>query len=642
MSTAAESAAIGTPEQHTFQAEIKQLLQILAHSLYQHREIALRELISNASDSLSKLRHLQLNHAELRDQAELQITLEPNADGKVLVIRDNGVGLTREEMVANLGTIARSGSREFIGQLQGAGKDGVSLIGQFGVGFYSAFMIADRVEVVSRGCHETTGWTWSSDGGGGYELAPAGDLPRGAEIRLHLKSDLVSEFTSADALKRVVRKYSAFVPFPIVLEGQRLNEQQPIWVEPKNQVTEEQYHGFYEWLTHHSGEKPLWHLHLNSDSPLQFQAVLFCPPMNLEKLGLGRMEHGLSLCAKRVLVQDDNKDLLPEYLHFLYGLVDSADLPLNVSRDTLQDSQLIPKLRRVLTKKVLDHLASFAEERPADYVKFYDEFGPILRSGVGSDFENRDRIAKLLRFSSSHQAADDPKISLEDYVKRAREDQTQIYLLSGPDRGALLQHPHVAAFKKRGLDVLLLTDPVDEFALQHLGEYAGKQLVSIDSAEVVFPPSTDAAGAESSAEQDKSSEVAPAGFERVLELFRTALGDRVQEVRKSSRLIDSPVCLVNPQGSMSSQLQKVLSQSMKDFAMARKIVEVNPTSALIQRLCQLTINADHDAFIQDVGQQLYANALLFEGVVTDPAEMAGRMDRFLQELANGKSAIITG
>lgn len=642
------------PQEFTFQTEIKQLLHILSHSLYQNREIALRELISNASDSLNKLRHIQLSDEQYRDDVPLEITLEPDKEAKVLTIRDSGIGLTHDELVQNLGTIAHSGSKEFLRSLAAKSEEKevapgseLSLIGQFGVGFYSAFMLAERVEVITRSYHEQTGWRWESDGSGRFSIsAVEGDVPRGAQIRLHLKDEM-DEFTDPVRLKFIVRKYSTFVPHPIKLNGETLNEQKPIWVEPKNQVTDEQHTGFYQWLTHHSEEKPLWYLHLASDSPIQFHSILYCPPTNFELLGFGQIEHGLNLCAKRILVQDDCKDLLPDYLRFLYGVVDSADLPLNVSRETLQDHKLLPKLKRVLTKKVLDHLASLAEEQPETFKTFSQQFGPILRTGIGQDFENRERIAKLMRFHSTQTATQaqlltgsaavervSPTVSLDDYIKRSAEGQKQIYYLSGPDLGALSKHPHLEAFRKRNLEVLFLDDPIDEFALTQLRRYEDKDLISIDSADVEFPESTKPA-------DDDSSKPKPKNFTRVIELFRGALDQKISDVRESSRLTESPCCLVNPQGSMSNQLQKVLSHTMKDYEPPKRIMEVNPHAALVERLCEISANSDNDEFIRDCGQQLYADALILDGLIPDVEDVTTRSLKFMEELARSKSAIVT-
>lgn len=638
-------------QEFTFQTEIKQLLHILSHSLYQNREIALRELISNASDALNKLRHIQLSDEQYRDDATLEISLEPDKEGKVLVVRDNGIGLTHDELVQNLGTIAHSGSKEFLSSLASAekkedGQPDLSLIGQFGVGFYSAFMLAEKVEVVTRSYREETGWRWESDGSGRFTITPTeGEVPRGAQVRLHLKGEM-DEFLDPYRLKSIVRKYSTFVPHPIKLEGETLNDQKPIWVEPKSQITDEQYAGFYQWLTHRTDEKPLWHLHLSSDSPIQFHAILYCPLSNFELLGFGRNDHGINLCAKRILVQNDCHDLLPDYLRFLYGVVDSADLPLNVSRETLQDHKLLPKLKKVLTKKVLDHLSTVAEEQPEIFKTIYEQFGSILRTGIGEDFENRERVAKLMRFHSTHTTNEatltgkndlkdlHPTVSLDDYLKRAVEGQTQIYYLSGPDLAALTRHPHLEAFKKRNIEVLFLNDPIDEYALTQVRQYEEKTILSIDSSEVKFPESKETT-------DDADRGPAPKNLTRVLELFRGALGDKVADVKESSRLTDSPCCLVNTQGTMSSQLQKILSQSMKDYTVSKRILEINPHAPLVVRLCELSANSDNDEFIRDCGRQLFADALIIDGVVPDAEETAARSLRFMEELSRSKSAIVT-
>jgi molecular chaperone HtpG len=629
-------SAVAEKQEFTFQTEIKQLLHLLSHSLYQNKEISVRELISNASDSLDKLRYISLTEEQARDDAPLEITIEADKENKILTIRDNGIGLTHDELVKNLGTIAHSGSLEFLSKLNTENKDAVSLIGQFGVGFYSAFMLADKVEVLTRSYRDTQGWRWESEGTGSFVIEPAEDVARGAQIRLHLKADLVDQFTSAYSLKRIVQKYSTFVPHPIRLENEQLNEMRPIWVEPKSQVTAEQYEAFYNYLSHRTAEKPLWHLHQAVDSPLQFNSILYCPETNWDLMGMGRMEHGLHLCAKRILVQDDCRDLLPEYLNFLYGIVDSADLPLNVSRETLQDNTVLHKIKRILVTGVLSYLAKFAVDQPEEYKKFIEQFGMILRSGVSIDFENREKIAKLLRFPSSQIADKDVKTSLDDYLSRAPADQEQIYYLGGPSISSLSKNPNYEIFRRKKLEVLFLTDPVDEYVLSNLREYSGKKLVSIDDADVKFPEV-----AEEEKTDPETKEETAAGtpaFETVLDLFRTALGEKVQMVRESKRLADSPCCLVNPTGGLSSQLEKVLSMNNKDFEMSKRILEVNPAAPLIVKLTALSAQPDQAHFIQDCAQQLYANAMLLEGFVPEAEDAVTRMQRFMTELANSKTA----
>lgn len=633
---------VDTPkEQFTFQAEISRLLHLLSESLYQNREITIRELVSNASDALDKLRHASLTDSSI-DPGDLKISLKPDKEAHLLSITDNGVGMTRDELMKNLGTIAHSGSLEFLQKLKSEEKqDDVSLIGQFGVGFYSSFMLSERVEVRTRSYSEDTGWIWESTGDGSFTISePEKALERGTEIRLHLKKDL-GEFTEPTRLKYILRKYSTFVPHQIFVEDEHVNDQPPIWVEPKSNVTDEQYQNFYEYLTHFPGQQSLWHLHLTADSPFQFHSILYCPDSNLEKMGFGRSEHGLHLCAKRILVQNDNRDLLPDYLRFLRGIVDSADLPLNVSREALQDNTVFQKMKKVLTKKVLDHLDSVSNEDKEGYSKFYSEFGAVLREGIGQDMDFKDRIAKLLRFECTRPDHDGSLTSLEEYRQRAGEDQKQIYFVTGHDKDAVLRDPNLEVFRERKLEVLLLTDPVDEYVLTTLNEFDGCKLVSVDSADVELPETESASDdKKEEADQDDQKEV-PAGFEKVLELFKEVLGDQVQEVRQSKRLTESACCLVNPAGSQSTTMQKVLQINMPDYEMSKMILEINPQAGLIQRLSALSVNADNAGFIQTCGQQLYSNAMILAGLAPNGNEMADRVQQFMLDLAQQKSSITT-
>ncbi|MCL4115192.1 UNVERIFIED_CONTAM: hypothetical protein GTU68_041565 [Idotea baltica] len=629
-------ATTDNSKQYTFQAEIKQLLHLLSHSLYQNKEIAIRELVSNASDAIDKLKHNALTNKDI-DATNLEIRIEPNKEENVLVIRDNGIGMTDEELIANIGTIAHSGSLDFMTKLQDEGADNASLIGQFGVGFYSAFMLADKVEVLTRSFASEQGYRWESDGSGSFEITEVADVDRGTQVRLHLKKDL-EEFTDTTRLKYIITKYSTFVPQPIKLDGEHINDQPPIWVEPKSQLTDEQYNDFYSYLTHMPDQKPRWHLHLSADSPFQFYSILYCPQSNFEKMGFGRMEQGMHVCAKRILVQNDNKEVLPEYLRFISGLVDSADLPLNVSRETLQDNTVFRKMRKVLVKKVLDHLISVAEDSPADYLDFYKEFGMTLREGISNDYDNRDRIAKLMRFQSSHASGPDDLISLDSYIERASDDQKQIFFLGGVDRNSIERNPNLEIFRKRNLEVLYLVDAADEFVLSQLGKYGDHDITSIDSADLKLP---DVEGEDKDEETKKDNEPEnKVGFDRVLELFKESIGDGVVDVRKSERLTDSACCVVNEQGGMSTQMQKVLQMNQPGFEMSKLILEVNPNDKLITRLADLSANTQHDEFIRNCGHQFYANAMVVAGLSPDAETMAHRVESFMQELAESRSSII--
>ncbi|MAT14052.1 MAG: molecular chaperone HtpG [Planctomyces sp.] len=624
-------------QNYTFQAEIKQLLHLLSHSLYQNKEIAIRELVSNASDALDKFRHISLTEPKYADDHALQITVEPDADHKVLTIRDNGIGMTKEELIGNLGTIAHSGSLDYLKNLTGDAKKDVSLIGQFGVGFYSSFMLANRVEVVTRSYLEDKGWQWESFGTGEFSITPADVETRGTQIRLYLKDEM-EEFTKPERLQYILTRYSTFVPYPIMLEGEQVNDQQPIWVEPKSQLSDEQYESFYQYLTHRGDEKPLWHLHLSADSPIQFHSILYCAPHNLEKMGFGVMEHGLHLCAKRILVDSQCRDLLPEYLRFIQGIVDSADLPLNVSRETLQDNTIFRKIKKVLTKKVLDHLQKISEGEKEEYLKFYREFGLMLREGLNQDFEHRMKIAKLLRFRSSDSNGDE-LTSLDEYLSRSKEDQTQIYYIGGPSLSQIRNNPNLEVFRRKGLEVLYLVDPIDEFVLAQLNMYEEKRLVSVDSADIEFPESTKEVDAE---EETRAEEAASTtGFEQVVELFKEALGDQVQDVRASKRLREGISTLVST-GGISTQLEQALSmQAPEQMPLSKRILEVNAAAPLIQRLSDISGNDEHHDFIKDCARQVYANALLSVGLLPNVDEMVHRVDDLLLNAAQNRSSIVT-
>lgn len=633
-----------TSEKFTFQAEIKKLLDLLSHSLYQNREIAIRELISNASDALDKFRFMSLTDDSIKDDAPLEIRLEPDAENRILAISDNGVGMTHAELIENLGTIAHSGSLDFLKNAAGDEKEEVSLIGKFGVGFYSAFMLADSVEVLTRSSQDEAGWKWESDGTGAFTIEPQEGLERGTSIRLHLRKDL-DEFTNETRLKFILTKYSTFVPYPIKIGDELVNDQRPIWLEPKNQLTQEQYDGFYQYLAHNGEEQPRWHLHLSSDSPFQFHTILYCPQSNLELMGFGRTEHGISLCAKRILVQNDNRDLLPEYLRFIYGLVDSADLPLNISRESLQDNTIFRKIQKVLTKRVLSHLASMAKDDEEKYLDFYRQFGSILREGIGTDFDNRNTIAKLLRFPSSKGTSETDLVSLETYIERADENQKQIYYLGGFDFNTIAKNPNLEIFRKKGIEVFYLADPMDEIVLSNLTKFEDYDIVSIDSSDVKLPgqPETDseADSEEKSETKDEQQEPLSPEFEKVLALFKEELNDDIESVTKSDRLTDSPCCLVMPEGAISSQLQKVLSMNNKDFPTTKRILEINPDAELIKRLCTLSSNADQHDFIKQCGRQLFWNAAMMTGIATSPDQITANIQNMMEELAQKRSPIIT-
>ena len=527
-----------------FKAEIKQLLDILIHSVYTSKDVFLRELVSNATDALEKVRFLKASGQAVHDpDAALEIRLETKTEGdrKLLVIADSGVGMTEEEVHANIGTIAHSGATAFLEQLAAEGKEAaqkdVNLIGRFGVGFYSVFMVAERVVLTTRSARpEATPVIWTSDGLGSYAVeAAAAETPRGTRIEILLKSDDAG-FADAHTLTDTIKRYSNFVAFPVSVDGTQINQTSALWREPASQVKDEQYDEFYK-LVSHDGEAPLSRLHFSVDAPLQYSALLFVPRSNPEALGFGRGEVSLQLYVKRVLIDGANKDLLPEYLRFVRGVVESDDLPLNVSRETLQENRLVAKIRDGLTRKLLDLLTKMADERPDDYRTFWEKFGRILKEGY-QDFAHRNALQELWRFNSSRHTDEQGLVSLKEYVAAMSPEQKAIYYLSGASRAALLRDPRLELFRKRGIEVLYLSDMADEFVLSALGKYADKPLVSADQ---VKPEDLKGVGKDADTEAG-SDKPEIAGKEAAIGLlvarFRKLLGHRVTDVRSSERLVD--------------------------------------------------------------------------------------------------------
>ena len=470
-------------ERHHFQAEIQQLLDIVIHSLYTDREIFIRELVSNAADACEKLRFLQSSGTTpVQPEIPLAISVKTDESAGTITIADTGVGMSQSELVENLGTIARSGTKAFVRQLAEQQKPDAHLIGQFGVGFYSAFMVASRVTVLSRSCQgDEQGWKWTSENAGGYELEPAPLLPRGTQVILELKDD-AKDFAKPDQIEQLVKRYSNFIQFPIELNGTRLNTIQAIWSRPKQDVADADYNAFYQYVGHDHDE-PMLRLHFTADAPIAIQTLLFVPKRNWENLGLGRTESGINLYCKKVLIRDHATGLLPEWLRFVKGVVDSEDLPLNISRETMQDTALVQKLNKALTGRFLKFLDETAEKEPAQYETFYGEYGRFIKEGIATDFAHREALGRLLRYESS--ITDKGKVSsLKDYVGRMPTDQKEIFYLLAATREAAEASPYYEVFRSRGFEVLFLNDPWDEFVMEHLHDFDGKPLRAAEKAEI--------------------------------------------------------------------------------------------------------------------------------------------------------------
>ena len=624
---AKETPAQAAGEEFSFQAEMQQLLHIIINSLYSEREIFLRELISNASDALSRLRFEMLTQPEVRDkETPLEITLAVDAEEKALTVSDTGMGMTREELIQNLGTIARSGTLEFVKELAGSDPaKRTELIGQFGVGFYSVFMVARRVVVDTCPADpKQPAWQWISEGMGKYSLLPSERKTRGTSIRVELK-DGGEEFAQPFRVEEIVRKYSNFVSQPIRLEGRQLNAQDAIWSQSKTEVTQEQYNEFYRFITHDL-EEPLHGMHLSIDAPVQYRALLFLPKQLTNEVLYSPTAFGLQLYANKVLIQRDSQELLPMYLRFLRGVVDTEDLPLNVSRETVQRNPLVARLRASLTGRVLRELKSLSESTPEKYREFWLQYGPVLKEGLSGDPENQERLLELVRFNSSIGADENDLTTLKDYVSRMREGQKEILYFNGPSREAIEHNAHLEFFRRTGLEVLYMYDQVDNFVMAHIQEYDGKKFAGIDQADL------EAVKAEGDLPADGAPALEGTAMEGVLGFFQEKLGERVTAVNASKRLVESPACLVNPE-TMPGNVQRVMRMLDKDFQAVPKILEINPSHSLIHNMARM-LAADRDTpMLADLVEQMFANCLLVEGMIEHPEQMVDRIQSLMTRAA---------
>lgn len=629
MAAATETA----PETFGFQAETKALLGLMINSLYTHKEVFLRELISNASDACDKLRVKALTeHDILGEDKAFEITIRPDEKAGTLTISDNGIGMTKDELIKYLGTIAFSGSKEFMSGLSGDKAKDAKLIGQFGVGFYSAFLVASTVRVTSRAVGHEDAWTWESSADGKFTVQPAERAKRGTDIVLSLRDDQ-KEFAEAARIRELVTKYSDFVAHPIRLEqletegegkdektsktDEVLNQSQALWTRPKSEITDEQYTEFYKHVAH-DWEAPLARTHFTIEGTQLFTGLLFAPRRAPFDLFHREMRSGVRLYVKRIFVMDECDALLPEYLRFVRGIVDSDDLPLNVSREILQHDRTVEHIKRQLTKKTLEMLEALAKDKPDDYATFWSQFGAVLKEGLHLDEKNKETLGKLLRFESSGQ---DKLTSLADYVSRMKPEQKAIYFISGPDKSFLEKSPHIEALKKKGYEVLYFTDAVDEWVATSLPEFEGKKLVSAMKGELEV---------EGEAKPTKEEEEK----DPLVKAMKEALGDRVKTVRLTTRLTDSPVCLVAGEHDLGANLERILKQHNPNGAMpfGKRTLEVNGEHPLVKNLRQLVTDGKAAGLVKDWSEVLYDQALLTEGSpIKDPVGFAKRLTALLQE-----------
>ncbi len=606
-------------EKHQFQAEIQQLLNIVIHSLYTDKEIFVRELISNAADALEKLRFMQASGQTVYqpDQAP-KISIQTDEKENTITFTDTGVGMTHGELVENLGTIAHSGSKAFLNSLQAGGKPDLSLIGQFGVGFYSAFMAGKKVVVTSRSYKpEESGWQWTSEGMGGYEIEPEADAPRGTRIVVHLKEDQ-KDFASEWRVDGIIKRYSNFVSFPIELNGKAVNTVQAIWARNKNDIKEEEYDEFYKYIGHDQ-DKPLYRLHFSADAPLTIQALLYVPSHNLEQLGMQHLESGVNLYSRKVLIQAHAKGLFPDWLRFLRGAVDSEDLPLNISRETMQDSALLQKLNKVLTSRFIKFLEEQSGKDATQYDKFYTEFSRFLKEGIITDFTHRDALAKLLRFESSTTSSGQ-KTSLAEYISRMPQDQKEIYYLLAPNREAAQSSPYFEVFAARKYEVLFFYDTIDEFVMDHLHTFESKNIKAAEKADLTIENESKEGGL--SADQ----------AEGLAKWIKDILKEAVTSVRVSKRLAESPAVVVDHDEGLTRSMRQILKTMRKgEPETAPKYdLEINPRHRVIVQLEQ--IRSKDAGLAEKVAEQIYDNARVAAGVLEDPRAMLKRLNELLEKV----------
>ena len=621
-------------ETHKFQAETRQVLDLMIHSLYSNREIFLRELISNASDALDRLRFAAVKDDSVYEgDHDLRIEIEADEEAGSRTIRDNGIGMGREDVIENIGTIAKSGTRAFLDKLSGDEQADAHLIGQFGVGFYSSFIVADRVAVLTRKAGEAAseGVRWESDGAGEYSLEPVERATHGTEVILHLKES-AKEFLNAWTVRSLISRYSDHIGFPIRMqeedeekggEWKDVNKASALWTLPKNDIGDEEYQSFYKYLTHDLDDALCW-AHNKVEGSQSYTTLLYIPGTAPMDLMLQRDERsGLRLYVKRVFIMDAAQQLLPHYLRFVRGVVDSDDLPLNVSRELLQENELSGKIRSAVIRRSLDLIAKVAKDDPEKYQAFWSEFGAVIKEGIVEDFANRDRIAPLLRFASTTGEGDKQQVDLAGYVERMPEGQEAIYYITAENFRAAAHSPHLEVFRKKGIEVLLMSDRVDEWMMAYFHEFEGKPFKSVAKGDIDLG----ALGKSDETEAESESGESEATLEAdLLEKVKQALGERVSEVRSSRRLTDSASCVVLGDQEMALHLQRLLEQAGQEVPDSRPVLELNPGHALVHRLRD---ESDESRFV-DLALILFDQALLSEGAsLDDPAEFVRRVNTLL-------------
>ena len=620
----------GASEKFQFKAEVKQLLDILVHSLYTSREIFLRELVSNASDALDKLRFESNRGTEIADKdLPLEIRIDFDEKEKTITVKDTGIGMTKDELINNIGTIAKSGSAEFLKTLQESKSDANNIIGKFGVGFYSVFMVAKEVVIKSKSFKtDAPAIEWTSDGLGDFEIKELDEkIERGTTIVIYLKDD-ATEYASDWKLKNIINKHSNFINFPIFVKEEKVNTVNAIWREPKSSVTQEQYEEFYKFLTYDT-ESPLEVIHKSVDAPIQFNSLLFIPKKSDEYFWMNKDNYGLDLYVRRVLIQHKNKDLLPEYLSFVKGIVDSEDLPLNISRETLQENAVFSKISQSVTNQVLSQLADIAKNDTAKYNEFWKEHGRVFKLSY-MDFMNQEKIVELLRFNSSFNEKKEDLSSIAEYAARMKDEQKEIYYAFGTSREGLALDPHLEIFRDKGIEVLYLFDPIDEFVINAFRKYKDFEFKSVENAdakklEKFSNIKEKEKKFEKLAKDDKKQ------FSSLLSKMKSILGNKVEDIKETERLSGSPACLSSKDEGLTSSMKKILKMQNQDTGVEKRILEINPDHTLIRNMISVFKKNPDDDFIVNVTNQLYESALLLEGNLEDPHALVDRLNKMLEQ-----------
>jgi molecular chaperone HtpG len=621
MSEQAESTAVSEPGAIPFKAEIRQLLNILVHSLYTEREIFLRELISNASDALNRMRfELLTNRDVLEPDAELAVRIQSDSNERLLTISDTGIGMTQEELAENLGTIAHSGVSAFLEAAKNKDTQLSDVIGQFGVGFYSVFMVAEWVRVTSRSFQpQAQAAEWYATGGETFTLGPAEKTNRGTTIQIKLKED-AAEFCQEYRLREIIRKHSDYVAFPIFLNeaSEQVNRQTALWRTAPREVSEEQYKDFFKQFTLET-EEPLLHLHVVTDAPVQVYSILYVPPRSERGIFTLRKEEGLKLYSRKVLIQEYTRDLLPEYLRFVQGVVDSEDLPLNISREAIQSNAVMARLKKILTSQLLNALKDLAKKKAESYDRFWDEFGRYIKEGLAIEHAEREKLFPLLRFRTIRHP--DKWTSLDGYVGGMKPGQKALYFLLGDDARSIQRSPHLDYFKRAGYDVIMFTDTVDSFMALGLGTYEGFKFQNVSAADLELPEQA------KEEQADEGPSIAGPDFDALAQRFQDQLGERVSAVKSSGLLSDSVARLVDPEGVLNQEMQRVYRMMDREFEVPAKILELNPRHPILLYLKELP---PEDDLAKATIEQIYESALLIEGLHPDPAGMIPRIQQLMQ------------